>query len=188
MVRIREPGLEGPDASGILRKGGLSNVVDGQALSKNAKGTAAAGAAERINLRSELAYEVSHLHVDKREKVLRGRIINESEELEASRVEMWHGCNFPTDVDFGDNFFFCIVADGAEVVPAKDVLKMLQWQDLKVNEQALSSHFGGYKEVTGAQNGHRRGNGQSFEVVHVDGSDVVTVLFQCNAVPVESLT
>ena len=47
----------------------------------------------------------------------------------------------------------------------------------------MGSHFCGYEEVTRAQNGHRRGDGQSLEVVHVDGSDVVAVLFQSNAVP-----
>jgi hypothetical protein len=51
-----------------------------------------------------------------------------------------------------------------------------------INAQALSSHFGGYKEVPRAQNGHGGCNGQSLEVVHADGSDGVSVLFQSNTV------
>lgn len=51
-----------------------------------------------------------------------------------------------------------------------------------INAQALSSHFGGYEEVPRAQNGHGGCNGQSLEVVHADGSDGVSVLFQSNTV------
>lgn len=53
----------------------------------------------------------------------------------------------------------------------------------QVNSQALSSHFGGYEEVTRAQDGHGGGDRQSLEVVHVDGCHVVAVLLQGNTVP-----
>jgi hypothetical protein len=49
--------------------------------------------------------------------------------------------------------------------------------------QALGSHFGGYKEVTRAQDGHSRGDRQSLKVVHVDSCYVVPVLLQGNTVP-----
>ena len=63
--------------------------------------------------------EVDNLQVDKREKILRGRIVDEREKLEASRVEVRHRRDVAADVDLGDNFFLRIVADGAEVVTAE---------------------------------------------------------------------
>ena len=59
------------------------------------------------------------MHVDKREKILRGRVIDEREKLEAPRVEVRHWRDVAADVDFGDNFFLRVVADGAEVVTAE---------------------------------------------------------------------
>lgn len=104
-----------------MRQRRLSDVIDGQALTKNAQGTAAAGSAEGVYLWRELAGEISDLHVDKREEILRGGVINQCEKLEAAWVEVRNGRDFAADVNLGNNFLFCVIAYGAEVVPAATV-------------------------------------------------------------------
>jgi hypothetical protein len=106
-----------------LRQRRLSDVIDGQTLTKNTQGTAAAGSAEGVYLWRELAGEISDLHVDKREEILRGGVINQCEKLEAAWVEVRNGRDFAANVNLGNNFLFCVIAYGAEVVPAATVNK-----------------------------------------------------------------
>jgi hypothetical protein len=119
MMCIREPSFESPDTRGVLRQRRLSDIVNGQALAKHAQSTAAASSAKRIYLRRELAAEVSHLHVDKREQILRGGVVDKREKLEAARVEVWNGCDLAADMNLGNYFLFSVVADCAEVVPTQ---------------------------------------------------------------------
>jgi hypothetical protein len=70
-------------------------------------------------LRRELAAEVSHLHVDTREQILRGGVVDKREKLEAARVEVWNGCDLAADMNLGNYFLFSVVADSAEVVPVR---------------------------------------------------------------------
>ena len=106
-----------------MRQRRLSDVIDRQALTKNAQGTAAARPAQRIDLRSKFVSQVSDLHIDKREKILRRRIVDECEKLEAAWVEVRNGRDFAADVNLGNDFVFCVIAYGAEVVPAATVNK-----------------------------------------------------------------
>jgi hypothetical protein len=128
-MRISEPSFECPDTCGVLRQRGLSDVVDGQALAKYAHSTATASSTKSIYLRRELAAEVSYLHVNKWEQILRGGVVDEREKLEAARVEVWNGCDLAADMNLGNYFLFSVVADSAEVVPVRTSTNKLELFD-----------------------------------------------------------